>query len=151
MKSAVKLSTVAVGLAALLVSGCGKADTPSRDHIDSLRQQVYKLQVAVAEKNRVAVDSLLSVEILDYDQDSDSLLSFVYGKDAGFSFTQFGEAEIVYTDDKARVDCFVMDSTSSHERPVTFTLVLDDDNWLFKKFEAGLPRLYDSSVVADTL
>ena len=139
-----------VGAILVLLSACG-TKTPSRDHIPILQQRLYELQLAVADKNRAAIDSLLSVKMLDIDQSSDSLLSFVYGPGGDFSFEQFGNYEIAYTRDKARIDCFMMDTTHAKDRPITFTLVLDDEMWLFKRFETGLPALTDTTDLVDTL
>ena len=121
---------------ALLAAGCSQ-ETPSRDHIPLLKERVYLLQQAVKEKNRATIDSLLSPKILSYRQDSDSLLRFVYGPDGRFPFERFGNCEIVYTSDKARIDCFVMDSTGHTDRPIVFTFVHKHDLWLLKRFEAG--------------
>ena len=120
----------------LLAAGCSE-ETPSRDHIPLLKERVYLLQQAVKEKNHAAIDSLLSPKILSYQQDSDSLLNFVYGPDDSFAFERFGNCEIVYTSNKARIDCFVMDSTGRTDRPIVFTFVHEHDLWLLKRFEAG--------------
>lgn len=122
----------------MLVAGCSQ-ETPSRDHIPLLKERVYLLQEAVKEKNRAGLDSLLSPKILSYRQSSDSLLRFVYGPDAQFAFERFGNCEIAYTSDKARIDCFVMDSTGHTDRPIVFTFVHNHDLWLLKRFEAGKP------------
>ena len=121
---------------ALLAAGCSE-ETPSRDHIPLLKERVYLLQQAVKEKNRAAIDSLLSPKILSYQQGSDSLFSFVYGSDNRFVFERFGNCEIIYTSDKARIDCFVMDSTGRTDRPIVFTFVHKHDLWLLKRFETG--------------
>jgi len=121
---------------ALLAAGCSE-ETPSRDHIPLLKERVYLLQQAVKEKNHAAIDSLLSPKILSYKQDSDSLLRFVYGLDDRFAFERFGNCEIVYTSDKARIDCFVMDSTDRKDHPIVFTFVHKHDLWLLKRFEGG--------------
>jgi hypothetical protein len=120
----------------LLTTGCSE-ETPSRDHIPILKEKVYLLQQAVKEKNRAAIDSLLSPKILSYQQSSDSLLSFVYGPDDRFAFEQFGNCEIAYTSNRARIDCFVMDSTGRKDRPIVFTFVHKHDLWLLKRFEEG--------------
>lgn len=138
------------GAIIVLSAGCG-VKTPSRDHIPVLKERLYELQLAVADKNRAAIDSLLSVKMLDIDQSSDSLLSFVYGPDGNFAFEQFGNYEIAYTKDKARIDCFIMDTTHAMDRPITFTLNYDDNLWLFKRFETGLPALTDTLDTADTV
>ncbi len=128
---------ILVVLASLaLLAGCSKV-TPSRDHIPLLKERVYLLQQAVKEKNRAAIDSLLSPKILSYQQGSDSLLSFVYGSDDRFVFERFGNCEIAYTSDKARIDCFVMDNTDRTDHPIVFTFVHKHDLWLLKRFEEG--------------
>ena len=121
---------------ALLAAGCSE-ETPSRDHIPLLKERVYLLQQAVKEKIHAAIDSLLSPKILSYQQGSDSLLSFVYGPDDRFVFERFGNCEILYTSDKARIDCFVMDSTGRTDRPIVLTFVHKHDLWLLKRFEEG--------------
>ena len=121
---------------ALLAAGCSEK-TPSRDHIPILKERVYLLQQAVKEKNHAAIDSLSSPKILSYQQDSDSLLRFVYGLDDRFVFERFGNCEIIYTSDKARIDCFVMDSTGRKDRPIVLTFVHKHDLWLLKRFEEG--------------
>ena len=121
---------------ALLAAGCNEK-TPSRDHIPLLKERVYLLQQAVKGKNHAAIDSLLSPKILSYRQGSDSLLSFVYGPDDRFAFERFGNCEIIYTSDKARIDCFVMDGTGRKDRPIVFTFVHKHELWLLKRFEEG--------------
>ena len=122
----------------VLAVGCGQ-ETPSRDHIPLLKQRVYQLQQAVKAKDRTALDSLLSPEILDHEQSSDSLLGFVYGPDDDFDFQQFGGCEYAYTNDKARINCFVTDNSGQKDRPVVFTFIYRHDLWLLKHFEAGEP------------
>ena len=123
-------------LAATLLVGCsGKA--PTRKHIDQLRTVLQRLETAVQNRNRAAIDSLLSIQILDYHQNSDSLLRFVYGPDDSQAFKRFGLGEISYTESKARIDCFMMDSTAQRDRPCVLTLVYEHGLWLLKHFEAG--------------
>lgn len=129
--------TAAVALV-LLAASCGE-ETPSRDHIPVLKKRVHLLQQAVKGKKRAAIDSLMAPEILSYKQDSDSLLRFVYGPNGQFAFERFGNYEIVYTSDKARIDCFVMDSTAQRDRPIILTFVYKHDVWLLKRFQAGHP------------
>jgi hypothetical protein len=138
------------GAIIILLAGCG-VKTPSRDHIPILKERLYELQLAVADKDRAAIDSLLSVKMLDIDQSSDSLLSFVYGPGGDFAFEHFGNYDIAYTQDKARIDCFMMDTTRAMDRPITFTLIYDDEQWLFKRFETGLPALTDTTDIVDSI
>ena len=86
-------------------------------------------------RNRTAIDSLLSVDILSAGESSDSLLSFVYEADGGFAFERFGDYQIYYTDELARIDCFVMDSLGDTSRPIILTLVNQYDLWLLKRFD----------------
>lgn len=102
-----------------------------------LKERIYALQVAVKEKNRAAIDSLLSIKIKSNQQSSDSLLSFVYGQSGDFPFERFGDCSIGYTDARALVDCFVMDSSATQDRPMILYWVYEHDLWLLKRFEAG--------------
>jgi hypothetical protein len=95
------------------------------------------LQEAVKVQNRAAIDSLLSVQILSFDQNSDSLLHFTFGADGSFAFRQFALGGIVYTDEKARIDCFIIDSTQIRDRPLILTFVYEHNQWLLKRFEPG--------------
>jgi hypothetical protein len=119
-----------------LAFGCTEK-TPSRVHIPVLKARISLLQEAVKTRNRAAIDSLMTPEILSIGQSSDSLLRFVYGSDDRFAFERFGNCEIVYTADMARFECFIMDSTSQTNRPIVLTFVYRHDLWLLKRFEAG--------------
>ena len=118
-----------------LAVGCGKERAPSRDYIPELQALLNELQIGVKDKNRAALDSLLSVKILAIKQGSDSLLKYVYGPEGRFEFQRFGDAAIYYTDDLARIDAYVMDSVSSLDRPITLTFVHEHGRWLLKRFE----------------
>ena len=126
--------------AALLGWGCGDQQTVSRDHIPVIKDQFYSLQEAVKNRDTAALDSLISEDMLDDNLDADSLFGFVYGADGSFAFDRFGDYEIFYTNKKARVDFYIMDSTLAKDRPAVFTFVLDDGRWLLKRFDAGHPR-----------
>ena len=123
-------------LALLLLFGCSKR-TPKRTHIPILKDKLFTLQTAVKEKNRAAIDSLLSPLVLKKQQSSDSLLSLVYGSDGSFAFENFGGADIFYTLDKARVKCYIMDSTHTTDRELVFYYVFDHEMWLISSFKAG--------------
>ncbi len=131
-----RLPIVLIAIASLVLAACGK-QSPKRDQIPLLKSRLYELQVAVKERNTAAIDSLLSVSIISKKQSSDSLLSLVYGPDRDFAFERFGNYNILYTSDKARIECCVMDSTSSTDRPVVFFLADEHDLWLFTSFEVG--------------
>jgi hypothetical protein len=135
MKTLILVLSAVIVLVCLSI-GCTEK-TPSRDHIPVLKERIYLLQEAVKAKNRAAIDSLMTPEILSIGQSSDSLIRFVYGLNDRFAFERFGNCEIVYTADKARIDCFIMDSTSQNNRPIVFTFVYKHDLWLLKRFEAG--------------
>jgi len=120
-----------------ILVGCGGEDLPSRDEIPILRQRVHAVEQAIASANPAVLDSLLSVEMLDEGQSSDSLLSFVYGPERDFSFYRLGDCSIFYTKNLAVVDCFVMDSTETSDHPIKLHFKKYDDVWLLKKFERG--------------
>ena len=133
MKKVLLLTAVAI----LIYQGCAER-SPKRDQIPLLRNNVLKLQNAVKDHNRAAIDSLLSVKIISKSQGSDSLLNYVYGPQGQFPFERFGNCGIIYTSDKARIECFIMDSTGQTDRPLTFYLAREHDLWLFTSFEPGV-------------
>ncbi|MEW5993804.1 MAG: hypothetical protein AB1744_05335 [Candidatus Zixiibacteriota bacterium] len=135
-----RIHSLALFLLSAMVISCSE-ETPPREHIPVLKQQVYRLQEAVKARDGAAIDSLLSPEILSVKQSSDSLLRFVYGPEDDFAFERFGDCEIVYTADMARIDCFVMDSAARMDRPIVLTFVYKHDLWLLKRFEAGRASL----------
>jgi len=119
------------------MGACGGEELPSREQIPVLQSRLFALQKGLSERNRSAIDSLLSVDILDVHQGSDSLLRFVYGSDGGFSFSRLGDYTIFFSNELAVIDCFVMDSTARRDRPLRLIYKLDDDLWLLKEFRAG--------------
>jgi hypothetical protein len=131
MKSSISVAIAFVAL--LFVESCTEK-TPDRNHIPVLKQQVYRLQEAVKERNSAAIDSLLSPKILRNNQNSDSLLHFVYGDDQSTTFSQFGNCEIAYTKDQAIINCVVLDGHGEVVRPITFVLELQQDLWLFTQY-----------------
>ena len=132
----VSLAASTAVLCLVLLAAC-EQKAPSRDHMPILQNKLFHLQEAIRSRNRAALDSLLSLQMLAIGQNSDSLLSFVYGPNDGFSFERLGDYEIFYTNDKARIDCFMMDSSTVHDRPITLTFVFEHDMWLLKRFEPG--------------
>ncbi len=128
----------------LIMSGCGRQKLPSRDQIPVLRGVVYNLEKALKEKDRTCLDSLLSVDILDRGEDSDSLLRFVYGSDGSFPFMRLGNYEIFYSTELAVVDCYIMDSTEQTDRPLRLNYKFDDGLWLLREFAPG-PLPLDSA------
>lgn len=135
MRWIVKLTVVASSVILSLVS-CGE-ETPSRDHIPVIKAQLFALQEAVKDYDHARIDSLLSVKILDNDQSSDSLLHFVYGPNNQFAFQVFGGARIFYTHRHGVIDCYVMDSSRSQNRPIRLEYILDGENWLLYRFGPG--------------
>lgn len=123
-------------LSSLLAFACSEEEPPPRHQYPIINARVYELQQAVVQRDRAKIDSLLSTDILDVDQGSDSLLSFVYGPDGDIPFETFGGCQIIQTNDLARVDCYVMDSTQSEDRRISFTYKLYADSvWLLKRFD----------------
>ena len=134
-----KLSRSLVAAFALVICGCGGDDLPSRDQIPVLRQRVYALEQGIRSHNRAGIDSLLSVDILELKEDSDSLLRFVYGGSDRFQFKRLGDYTIFFNKDIGVVDCFIMDSTQNRDRPLRLKYKLDDKVWLLTEFGAGPP------------
>jgi hypothetical protein len=136
-----------LSLAVAVVVGCGgESKPPSRDQIPVIKEAVYKLQERVKERDRAAIDSLLSARIIDNGQSTDSLLSFVYGPSGDYDFRQFGRCEIFYTKENAEARCYVMDTTAAADRPIRFSFILQDSTWLLQSFGVW----QEDSLPADT-
>jgi len=115
--------------------GCAEKTTPSRDHIPLIKEKLSYLQSGVLSQNPAVIDSVLSVKILDIGQSSDSLLKFIYGADNSFAFEVFGEPVIIYTDKVAMIECYLMDSTRTKNRPITLLFSYENEIWLLSRFE----------------
>lgn len=137
-------TTLTTAIAILIIGGCTEK-SPKRDQIPLLRAQLLNLQTAVKNQNPAAIDSLLSVRTISKKQGADSLLSFVYGPDGNYPFERFGNYSIVYTKDRARIECYIMDSSAQTGRPVTLYLAHEHDMWLFTGFAAGVAESADST------
>jgi hypothetical protein len=135
----VKALLLTATIAVLVLAGCGAEELPSRDQIPILRKRVYALEEGIRQRSRASIDSLLSVDILDLKEDSDSLLKFVYGADGRFEFKGLGDYTIFFSKEIGVVDCFIMDSTGRFDRPLRLTYKLDDKVWLLTEFRAGHP------------
>lgn len=122
-----------------MILGCSSEELPSRDHIPILQSRLGALSLAIKNNSQVGIDSLLSVEILDIDQGSDSLLKFIYGADYGFDFIHLGDYTIFYSNEVAVIDCYIMDERKLSDRPLRFYFRQFDDLWLMTKFEPGSP------------
>jgi len=133
----VRLYLVLTLLAAILVFVACDEKPPDRNQIPIIKARLLKLQNAVKDQDRARLDSLLSVEILDYQLSGDSLLSYVYGPNRDFAFEQFALGEIRYTEDIAKIDCYIMDTLHLRDRPLHMTYTKDGRAWLLKKFEPG--------------
>ncbi len=139
-----QIITLLLGAIAITLPGCDQ-EPPSRNQIPILKKRLFRLQEAVKERNRAAIDSLLSLQILEINQSSDSLLRYTYKPDGSFEFSQFAIEGIVYTRDRARIDCWIMDAARKKDRPLILTWVFEYDQWLLKKFEPGETPSPDST------
>lgn len=132
------LALIAAGL--LMNIGCDKA-SPNRDQVPVIRSQFDRLHTAVKDRNVRLLDSLVSGDLTDGGLSVDSLLRFVWGADAAKRFHHFGPNEIIYNKKKARIDSPLIDSSGQAYLSVTWTLVRENDTWLVKRFESGVPPI----------
>ncbi len=128
-----------LSVVALVTWGCSGDDLPSRNQIPVIRQRVFALEEGIRARNRAGIDSLLSVDILDAKENTDSLLRFVYGSDDRFPFKKLGDYTIFFSKEIGVVDCFIMDSTQNHDRPLRLKYKLSHKLWLLTEFAAGNP------------
>lgn len=124
-------------VALALLAGCGGEELPSRDQIPVLRANLYALEQGIKARDRTAIDSLLSVDILDAGQSSDSLLNFVYGPAGDRPFARLGNYNIFYNNQLAVINCYIMDSTEQIDRPLKLRYGYKTDLWLLKWFGVG--------------
>jgi hypothetical protein len=126
-----------IGAGALAVSGCFDK-TPDRNYFPLIKRQIVELQTAVKNRDRVPLEKLL---VSDYASrgGADSVVQFAFGTDPSFQFAAFSKAEILYTNDRARVDCVIVDSTGRELRPATLTFEHVNNAWLLKRIEPRLP------------
>jgi hypothetical protein len=126
-----------IGAGALVVSGCFDK-TPDRNYFPLIKRQIVELQTAVKNRDRVPLEKLL---VSDYASrgGADSVVQFAFGTDPSFQFAAFSKAEILYTNDRARVDCVIVDSTGRELRPATLTFEHVNNAWLLKRIEPRLP------------
>jgi len=59
------------------------------------------------------------------------------GEEDSFAFVQLALGEISYTNDRACIDCYVVDTSGRRDRPITLTYTHEHDLWLLKRFEIG--------------
>lgn len=125
------------------LAGCGpdEVEPPPQDHFRLLKVALNRVQNATAERNRLAIDSLLVPGLRDEPEGADSLLRFVYGADPDFQFEAFANYQIFHTHDMARIDLEIAGSDSLPGRPATFTFKLIDSLWYLKRWESGLPAI----------
>ncbi|MEK7774899.1 MAG: hypothetical protein AAB305_03335 [Candidatus Zixiibacteriota bacterium] len=99
-----------------------------------MKETLYRLQLAVKDRNRASLDSLLSIEMLRYNQNGDSLIAKAYGNDNAIAFERFGEAVFLYTGDNAQIECWVMDSTSRRDNPIRIHMIREGKRWLVSHY-----------------
>ena len=125
-------------LTAVGLFGCGSEKLPSRDQIPIINRQVAKLETAIRSRDRAKIDSLLSVDILDRHQDSDSLMTFIFGADGSFPFYRLGDCEVFYSQKFAVVNCHLLDSAEQGDRLIKLVFKpVDDTLWLLSEFAPG--------------
>jgi len=122
-----------------LLIGCDEQKPPSRDQIPVLRQRLFDLGQAIAARSAPALDSMMSVDILDYGLSSDSLLRFIYGPQFDNPFMSLGDYRILYNDNIAVIECYAMDTSGQAGQPVKLLFKSEDDIWLLTKFESFNP------------
>jgi hypothetical protein len=127
----------ALALGVTLIAGC-KERSPDRELFPQIKVQVVKLQDAVKQRDRGPLEALLTKEYAAAGG-ADSVVQFSFGAGPDFHFAQYGKAVILYTDQKARVDCVVMDSLGHELRPATLTFEHAKETWLLKRIEPQLP------------
>lgn len=129
-----------LALGGMLAFACNER-YPKRDYMAAIKDEFNRLQIALKDGNRGALDSLASRDMIDDGMSIDSLVGFISGPSHERAFDRFGKYEIIYNDKKARIDCSLVDSAGQNYLPVTLTFIREKDNWRLKRFEPGRPPL----------
>ena len=126
--------------AVLILSACGGREPVSRDELPLIKQSVVALENGIKAHSAHEIDSLLSSEAADMKLTPQSILDFIYSNGA-MTFTGFGNKQIVFRADAARVDCIVL-AADSLKRPITLTLKKENGIWRLKNIEADTERAF---------
>jgi hypothetical protein len=135
MTKKVMLAVLAIFLSIGLAPSCSQEKLPSRDEIPILRKNFFALQQAVLNKNRGAIDSLTSAQIVEKGESADSLLSLVYGPNGDFAFKEFSDYSIFFGNNVAVISCKISDSSGTVNIPAKFTYKKYDKSWLLAEFK----------------
>lgn len=131
MKNSLAIFVLLIGFT-LFVS-CTKEQKLSREEIPLIKQSLIALEHAIAAKNTIYIDSLLSSDASEAGTSPQAVLDLIYS--AGLrEFTGFTQKEIVFRGDAARVDCFAIGEGGSPQ-PVTITMRKENGLWLLKRIE----------------
>lgn len=139
---AVRIVAVACLCGVMLVLAC-KEKTPNRDFFPVIKQRVFLLQEAIRTRTKAGLDSLLSSDYAARGG-ADSVVQFAYGDDPDFQFARIGEAEIFYTDERARVDGVIVGEDGRALRDVILIYEHRGEKWLLKRMGPGEPSGTDS-------
>ncbi|MFZ1684504.1 MAG: hypothetical protein WAU88_10300 [Candidatus Zixiibacteriota bacterium] len=132
-----------IGLA--LLAGSCVEKTPNRDYYPAIKAQIVELQNAVKKRDRGPLEKLLTTDYAAQGG-ADSVVQFSFGTDPSFVFQAYSRAEIIYTNDRARVDCVVIDTAGQVLRPASLTFEHVNNAWLLKRIEPQLPPPVTDSV-----
>ncbi|MBN2226074.1 MAG: hypothetical protein JW763_01790 [candidate division Zixibacteria bacterium] len=117
----------------LVVFGCAKKNPP-RDEIPLIKGMLGDLQTAIAERDTVKIDSLLSPIGHDLGYSGASILAMAYPTDSA-AFHGLARKDFFYTEDRARVTCFIQADSADSGRAVEMTLEKRRDNWFIRRFD----------------
>lgn len=129
------MKRVLITLLSLGLAGCGE-DIPDRNLIPVIKERLFVLQEAVQRQDLGALDSLITDQAEQRNCGGDSLIRFVTGS---HGFIRFGNCEIMYTQSRARADCFLVDAAGQDGRQITMTFARSGDRWLLDRFEPARP------------
>lgn len=128
-------SAVACALFGLAVS-CGEKKLPARTEIPLIKAAVSKVEAAVRDRNQAALDSLMSVRMLDKQLTSDSLISFVWGHIPIQRFARFSDCDIRFTNTNAQCDCSITDDLGAANGGIHLIFSYEEKRWLLFEFSS---------------
>ncbi len=136
------MQTAAHSLAVLfflvvLAISCAKEKLPARTEIPLIKAAISQVETAVRERNRPALDSLMSVRMLDKNLTSDSLLSFVWGSIPIQRFARFSDCDISFTNTSAQCNCQITDDAGKTNGGIRLLFSYEDKRWLLLEFSTS--------------
>lgn len=134
MKSVSQLCSILVICQFMLISSCSEKKLPARAEIPLIKVAISRIEGAVRDRNQAALDSLMSIQMLERNLTSDSLISFVWGQIPIQRFARFSDCDIRFTNANAQCNCLITDDIGASNGGIQLQFSYEDKRWLLFQF-----------------